>query len=129
MPEDDGRCFVCGKNNKEGLGLDFVSREGKVTAEFTPKSEHQGFKDIVHGGIISAVLDEAMVKAVLFQGRTAVTAEMTVRFRASLAPGEKSVVEAEAADTAGRLIRASSRLRKTDGSVVAEATAKLLRHG
>jgi acyl-coenzyme A thioesterase PaaI-like protein len=31
-----------------------------VKASFVPGPQDQGFDDVVHGGIISAVLDEAM---------------------------------------------------------------------
>ena len=74
--EDDGHCFACGKKNPGGLQLDFTSSNGKTAAEFLPKKEHQGFKDLVHGGIIATILDEAMVKAVLSTGVQAVTAEL-----------------------------------------------------
>jgi uncharacterized protein (TIGR00369 family) len=88
---------------------------------------HQGYKDIVHGGIISTLLDEAMVKAALLQGMPAVTAEMTVRFRNPLHIGEKIFIEASLSRTGRKILEASARVMKDDNTLVAESSAKLLR--
>lgn len=127
--EDDGHCFVCGSRNSLGLRMAFRSENGRTAAEFLPRKEHQGFKDLVHGGIIAAVLDEAMVKTVLSTGFQAVTAELTVRFKSPLLTGEDATVEAESDKQGGRLVDASARMLKRDGTVVAEARAKLLKNG
>jgi acyl-coenzyme A thioesterase PaaI-like protein len=123
--EDDGYCFACGPKNSSGLGLAFRAEGGKASAEFIPRKSHQGFRDIVHGGIITAVLDEAMMKALLSRGIFAMTAEIAVRFRSPLRVGDNSLVEAEIRTVAGRFVEASAVLRKAD-EVVAVATAKML---
>ncbi|HZV46034.1 MAG TPA: PaaI family thioesterase [Thermodesulfovibrionales bacterium] len=125
--EDDQYCFVCGHNNPAGLHLRFCIHEGKVFTEFIPKKIHQGYKDIIHGGLISTILDEAMVKAALMQGLPVVTAEMTVRFRNPLLVGEKAIVEATMLRTNRKIIEATATIKKTDETVIAEGTAKLLR--
>jgi acyl-coenzyme A thioesterase PaaI-like protein len=125
---DDGYCFACGKRNDIGLGLEFSHLDGRTFSEFIPKKAHQGFMDIVHGGIITTVLDEAMVKGVLFQGIEAVTAEISVRFRNPLFVGEKAVIESEIRKAGTRLLETSARMLKGDRTVVAEAEAKLLRN-
>jgi acyl-coenzyme A thioesterase PaaI-like protein len=122
---DDGYCFACGPKNSSGLGLEFRDKGGKAFAEFIPRKSHQGFTDIVHGGIITAVLDEAMMKALLFRGIFAMTAEIAVRFRNPLRVGDTSVVEGEIRTVTGRFVEASAVLRKAD-EVVAVATAKML---
>jgi acyl-coenzyme A thioesterase PaaI-like protein len=122
---DDGYCFACGPKNSSGLGLEFRDQGGKAFAEFIPRKSHQGFTDIVHGGIITAVLDEAMMKALLFRGIFAMTAEIAVRFRNPLRVGDTSVVEGEIRTVTGRFVEASAVLRKAD-EVVAVATAKML---
>lgn len=125
--EDDHYCFVCGEKNPSGLHLKFSLLEGKVLTEFTPQKIHQGYKDIVHGGIISTLLDEAMVKAALMQGMPAVTAEITVRFRNPLMAGERALVEATIVKMNKRIIEASAIVKKEDNTIIAEGQAKLLR--
>jgi uncharacterized protein (TIGR00369 family) len=125
--EDDHYCFICGENNPYGLHLKFSLLNGKVQTEFISKKTHQGYKNIVHGGIISALLDEAMVKAALLQGMPAVTAEITIRFKTPLMTGEESIVEAEITSKHKRIIETSAVMRKADDTLIAEAHAKLLR--
>jgi len=125
--EDDHYCFVCGEKNPSGLHLKFSLLEGKALTEFTPQKIHQGYKDIVHGGIISTLLDEAMVKAALMQGMPAVTAEITVRFRNPLMAGERALVEATIIKMNKRIIEASAIVKKEDNTIIAEGQAKLLR--
>src|SRR5271157_5641773 len=93
--ENDGNCFVCGKNNPCGLKLSFNLCDGKITSEFTPSALHAGYKNITHGGIITALLDEAMIQAALAQGMAPVTADIRVRFKKHLIAGQRSHVEAE----------------------------------
>jgi len=125
--EDDHYCFVCGEKNPSGLSLKFSLNDGKVLTEFTPQKIHQGYKDIVHGGIISTVIDEAMVKAALLQGMPAVTAEITVRFRNPLMAGEKAIIEAEITKANRKIIETVAVVKKADGTPVAEGSAKLVR--
>jgi uncharacterized protein (TIGR00369 family) len=124
--EDDHYCFVCGEENPSGLHLKFSASKGKIQTEFVPRKIHQGYKNIVHGGIISTLLDEAMVKAALMQGMPAVTVEITVRFRTPLMAGEKVIVEAEIKNTNKKIIETSAVMKKEDDTVIAEAYAKLL---
>lgn len=125
--EDDKHCFVCGEKNPNGLNLKFTLREGKVVTEFILHKTYQGYKDIVHGGIISTLLDESMVKAALLQGIPVVTAEITVRFKNPLMVGEKALVEAHIIETNRKIIDTSATIKKLDGTLIAKGYAKLLR--
>lgn len=126
---DDGFCFVCGKDNEAGLGLDFSFQDGRAKCLFSPRKVHQGFKDIIHGGIITAVLDEAMMKIVLSRGIEAVTAQVAVRFRQPLRVGDQSFVEAWIKKSGRRIIEAAALMKTNDERVVAEASAKLMKNG
>ena len=57
---DYQRCFVCGQRNPYGLQLVFRLENNSIVAEFQPREEHQGFPGVIHGGIVAAVLDEAL---------------------------------------------------------------------
>jgi len=126
--EDDNYCFVCGEKNPSGLNLKFSLRDGKILTEFTPQKIHQGYKDIVHGGIISALIDEAMVQAALKNGMPAITAEITIRFKRPLMVGEKTIVEATIEDIKRKTIETSARIKTMDNTLIAEGHAKLLRY-
>jgi len=125
--EDDGNCFVCGNNNPVGLKLSFELLNGKITSEFTPSALHQGYKNITHGGIITALLDEAMIQAALSAGIAPLTAEISVRFKKPLVAGHPVHIEAEIEKKKSRLIEARAMLTSCiNGDIIAEAHAKLL---
>src|SRR4030066_954472 len=111
--EDDHYCFVCGEQNPRGFPLTFSLHEDSAVTEFIPQKIHQGYKDIVHGGIISTLLDEAMVKAALLRGIPAITAEITVRFRNPLIVGERVIIEASIIRMNKKIHDTSARVRQT----------------
>ena len=124
---DDGYCFVCGHKNPIGLKLDF-SFDGKtIKTEFTPKKEHQGYQDIVHGGIILTLLDEAMVKLAIAMGIPVVTAQMEIRLRRSLNVGQKITVTARLLKDTKKILEAYAEAVATDNTVIADATGKLIK--
>ena len=124
----DHACFGCGGENPIGLRLRFTADKGEVRAPFLPAAEHQGFEGVVHGGIISSVLDEAMAWATAAAGIWAVTAEMRVRFRRPLQVGEQTRVQARVEEWRGRIVRVAAELvRDADDATVASATGTFVR--
>src|SRR5882724_1411128 len=89
-------CFVCGDTNPIGLKLRFEKDGAVVRTRFTPATGHAGFRGVVHGGILSTVLDEIMVWAcAVNSGRFAYCAELTVRFHQPACPGDELSISAE----------------------------------
>lgn len=126
--KDNDHCYVCGKKNPVGLAVDFTidATERSLRAKFTPSDVHQGYEGIVHGGILSALLDEAMAKLAYSLGIPAVTAEMTVKFKAPAAPGEELFIFGRLVQETKRLVLAEAHIERGTISI-AEATGKLLR--
>jgi|TARA_B100001971_G_C18153299_1_gene517083 uncharacterized protein (TIGR00369 family) len=124
---DDSMCFACGKKNDIGLKLDSKIEGGVFTAVFVPKKEHQGYENIIHGGIISTLLDEAMVNLAFRIGLNAVTAHFEVDFKKPAFVGEKLVIKGEILEKGERKVHARSEVRKEDGMLVAEAKGLLVK--
>jgi len=126
---DDRYCFACGSKNPIGLKLAFHWDGDTLKSAFVPSKEHQGYEDIVHGGIISTVLDECMAQAAIKRlGAMAATVEIRVKFRQALKAGEETVVEAEVKEARHGIVEGWSTLkRSSDGALLAEATARLMR--
>ncbi len=125
---DNQGCYVCGTDNPSGLGVEFqIQRDTKsIRARFTPSKAHQGYEGIVHGGILAALLDEAMVKLAFSLGIPAVSAEITVKFKSPASPGEELIVTGRLLNETRRLVQAEAKIKKGP-VVVAESTGKLLR--
>ena len=74
-------CLLCGDCNPSSLWLKFTAAEdGSVKAGFKAWEELQGYDDILHGGVIAALLDSAMTHCLFHQGIQAVTGDLHVRF-------------------------------------------------
>jgi len=126
--EDDGMCFVCGKRNELGLQLDFKRLgDGTIRTELVPSKRFQGFKDVVHGGIIATVLDEVMVNAAYLQGTVAVTSRLEVRLRKPARVGEKLVFQARVQKETSKLLEVGSEARREDGTLIAWGRALLMK--
>ena len=119
-------CVVCGKDRAQGLGLDFaVQADGSVRAEFGCPEAYEGYRGVLHGEVISAMLDGAMTNCLFALGIAALTAELVVRFRHPVATDRPiSVV--------GRLSRSTPPLHAMEadiiqgGVVMAVAKAKFM---
>ena len=120
-------CVVCGQDNPHGLHIQYLlGRDGAVTAEWRPTANWEGFEGIVHGGIISTVLDEAMSKAVVAMNYEALTGELRVRFRHRVASGENLRIRGWVVEKVKRLVKAEATLTASDGSERAHAWASFL---
>jgi uncharacterized protein (TIGR00369 family) len=126
--EAAGSCFVCGTNNPEGLRLAFDVDHGARTLRTACRlpAAYQSWEGIVHGGLLSTLLDEAMGKLAQELGRPALTATLEVRFRKPARVGETISVAAAVDAMDRRLIAARATAHGDDGTLLAEASAKLM---
>ncbi len=125
--EDNRHCFLCGEENESGLNLDWWLDEDEqhLLTEFVPDDQYQGWKGVVHGGIVTAVLDEIMVNYSIVKGVGVVSARLEVRFRNPARIGEPLRFSGTAEPIRGRLHEGESTCRQ-NGRTVAEATARLM---
>jgi acyl-coenzyme A thioesterase PaaI-like protein len=121
-------CFVCGESNPLGLKLEFETDRKIVRSVFTPRPEHTGFKQTVHGGVLATVLDEIMSWACAVQTKQwGYCGELTVRFREPARPAQPLIVMAELVENRrGKIFEAKAQLCTQEGTIVATATGKYL---
>ena len=64
---EDHNCFGCSPRNEAGLKMVFhINQEGDTAVSWLSVPDHLcGWANMVHGGIISTILDEAMGWAAL----------------------------------------------------------------
>lgn len=125
---DDNMCFVCGEDNPISLNIKFDYDEEKdhVIADFMPDEKLAGYRDVMHGGLVSTLLDEAMAKAIRFKGWKAVTAEMKIRFLEPVRLDKKVIVKGRVQDKRRRIIETSAKLEGRMGKELARASAKFI---
>lgn len=64
-------CFACSPYNKIGLQMEFYEDGEKIVSFWEPDKNYQGFKNVLHGGIQSTLIDEIAAWAVFIKGETA----------------------------------------------------------
>jgi len=120
-------CFVCGKENPFGLKITFFKDKNEVKTEFVPKSKHQGFKGVVHGGILFSILDEIMGRtAVITKGVMTLTVEIDIKYRKKALVGEKIIFTAQMTKDLGRMIEAQGQACSENGALLTEAKGKFM---
>jgi uncharacterized protein (TIGR00369 family) len=122
-------CFVCGTNNPLSLRAHFLElADGRLCAEFVATDSHQSYPGRAHGGVISAILDETIGRAVQVANPEVfgVTLELNVRFRKPVPLNVPLKVIAQVTEHSKRLFAGEGKLLLEDGSVAADATARYL---
>jgi len=114
-------CFACSQENPIGLKLRPVYDGEKVTAEFTAGKFHQGWNDVVHGGILYTLLDEVTAYAMLCHGiEFGVTAKSEIRFKQVAPLNEPIQASAWVTKLTKRLVEAKGVLTLKDNTVIVD---------
>ena len=126
----DHNCFGCGRLNAHGLQLNLTTDpDGNgVRTAFVPASRTEGYTGVVHGGIITTVLDEVMAWSLYRHGIWAVTGQLTTRYRKPIALGEATTAIGCIVRDRGRVVEMRGEIRRDmDGVLLADATATFFR--
>jgi acyl-coenzyme A thioesterase PaaI-like protein len=128
-PIADNYCFVCGKDNPRGLKIAVRYLEADLAAEteLSLPREYQGWADVIHGGILSTLLDEMMAHAVWHFAGPGLTLSLEVRFHAPLKPGEIVLVRGVLHTPNGsRRLAEGEIIRLADGARIASGKSRFL---
>jgi acyl-coenzyme A thioesterase PaaI-like protein len=124
---ESSNCFACSPGNARGLKLNFQqTADGAMIADWVPEMDFEGYQGIVHGGIVSTVLDEAMAKVVDATGIDALTAELRVRFRKQVQSGSSAQVMGWIESRERRMLKTEASIVGQDGNELAHAWAVFL---
>ncbi|HPM03990.1 MAG: PaaI family thioesterase [Candidatus Cloacimonetes bacterium] len=118
-------CFVCGQDNPIGLKLNFQYNENTAWCFWETHSDYEGYPGIIHGGIISTLLDEVMAKTILSGGQTAVTTELNIKYKKPALVNKKYKVTGTILYQKKRMIECSAIMSEADDDkhIIAEAKA------
>ena len=121
-------CFLCGIDNPIGLKLKFYTDdEGRCIARFHPKPEHQGYPGQLHGGIISALLDEVMGRVLAMEDVWAMTGRLEVKFRKPVPLDRELTIVGELTRNRSRAYEARGEIQLPDGTALIEGSGMYIR--
>jgi len=120
-------CFACGESNVAGLQLRFFVEDHRTKAIFKPKPHHCGYPNVLHGGVVAALLDETMAWAANRAiTRMTLTGELTVRYVKPV-PGDRDIhAWAEVTKVNRRLVYAIGALHDANGETFARGEGRFL---
>jgi acyl-coenzyme A thioesterase PaaI-like protein len=119
-------CIVCGADHPSGLRVDYqVLGEHAVEGAFACERTYEGYANVLHGGIVSALMDGAMANCMLAMGLEAYTVDLRIRFRSPVEIGVPALVRGEWLKREGPLHLLQATLLQ-NGSARASARAKFM---
>jgi uncharacterized protein (TIGR00369 family) len=121
-------CFGCGKDNPEGMRLRFHHDQDANTfiAHFRLGKKFTGPPRHAHGGVIAAVLDEAMSKPSKPLGIMAPTIELTVNYLRPVPLGQKLTAIGWEVRKKGREHLRAAEIRNEAGEVLSAGRGTFL---
>ncbi len=120
-------CLMCGTQNPHSLGLKFdFDKAGNAFSSFKGNIFLQGYPNILHGGVISSLLDCAMTNCLFNKAIEAVTGELKVKFHKSIPCNADLKIQANIKSDMNPLYIVHATISHL-GKVMASADAKFMR--
>ena len=111
-------CFICGEENPAGLRTRFYIEDGVVKAELNARDHHCGYPNVVHGGVVAAILDETMGwAATCVIERMCYTGDLTIRYLKPVPCDRTTTVTTDVVRANKRLAEVRSAVVDSDGEV------------
>ena len=106
--------FVSGVENPKGMKMVPVIKDRKIYAKYIFEKSFEGGPGLVHGGILSTVLDDMMGYATFTQNLFCVTANLNVNFRAPSPVDKEFELYAWVKEVDGNKVYAESVIQSAD---------------
>ena len=123
-------CIICGIDNPFGLKAMFYNTDdNRVVTKFKYKFEHQSYPGRAHGGMISAMLDELIGRAIWINqpDMWGVTIKLEVKYRKPVPYDTELIAYGRIDSETSRTFTGSGHIEDLDGNILAEATATYMK--
>lgn len=118
-------CIVCGFKNDLSLQAEFYELEDKsLCALVTFKDAHQGYPSRVHGGILAAILDETIGRAMMpytGEDKWGVTMTLTTKYKKPVPINEEIRIIGKITSGDGRIFEGEGYILLNDDKVAVTA--------
>lgn len=119
-------CIICGVENPLGVKAHFYETDhDSVITHFKFKNEHQSYPGRAHGGMICAMLDELVGRAIWIKhpDMWGVTMTINVKYRKTVPLESPLVAEGRIVSETSRTFTGTGEIRDQEGNILAEAEA------
>ncbi len=121
-------CFICGRDNPVGLYMKFYDNgANEVYCEYTVAEPYQGYPGVVHGGIVAAMLDEAVARVSMIgdHHHLMMSVKLEVKYRHPTPTNTPLRIVGRIVKLRGRLGKAVGGVYLPDGTLTAESEMTL----
>jgi uncharacterized protein (TIGR00369 family) len=117
------KCFFCGPATG-GLGLELRYTDGEASCEFTASDKFQGYDGMLHGGIITGVLDEVMWWTLFMETRQmCATSKIEIEFKRPILCGKTYRASATFLQKTRKIYYLSGLIKDETGKLCARGSA------
>lgn len=125
-------CIMCGLDNEYGVRAPFYTMEdGSVATLFSYREQHQSYPGRVHGGLITAMLDEMGLRALwateLDEKTFGVTISLETKFRKPVPYGVELLGRGRIVKDTGNFLTADTQILDRDGQTLASGIIKYIK--
>lgn len=123
-------CILCGVENEFGMNARFYELEnGELACIFNTKDCQQSYPGRTHGGMIGAVLDEVIGRALeIFEPEAfGVTVELSTKYKKPLPTDGTFLCLARITRNTRKIFEGTGEIYLEDGTVAAEAYGKYMK--
>lgn len=125
-------CIMCGLDNEYGVRAPFYNMEdGSVMTLFRYRKQHQSYPGRVHGGLITAMLDEMGLRALwakeLSEETFGVTFSLETKYRKPVPYDQDLIGKGIIVKNSSRFFVTEASIMDTKGNVLANGTVKYIR--
>lgn len=93
LHKNEYHCFGCCPDNPLGLKMEFYEEGDEIISYWHPSENYQGWVGVMHGGILSTIIDEIAGWVVLRKMQTTgVTSKLEVNYRKPILSSSKVIV-------------------------------------
>jgi acyl-coenzyme A thioesterase PaaI-like protein len=121
-------CFICGRKNPRGLYMTFYDDGQKtVYSSIAVPEMYQGYPGVVHGGVVAAMLDEAVGRVAMIEDHHhfMFSVKLEVKYRHPVPTEIPLRIIGRIERLRGRLGKAVGKVYLPDGTIAAEAAMTL----
>lgn len=125
--DKNNNCFVCGKDNEQGLRLkDFIVEDQTIYTDIILGEKYSGFPGIIHGGIQSTIMDELMAWTIfVFENKIGITMSMKMKFKKPLLVNRKFRASAHIINRTRKVLIIKSFI-KVDDEIITEGEGQYM---
>ncbi len=116
------KCFFCGPATG-GLALELQYQEKSAFCGFVAQEKFQGFDGMLHGGIVTGILDEVMWWTLVMEKKViCATSKIEVQFKKPILCGDEYRASGCLEGTTGRTYMVSGKIEDKTGHICARST-------